>query len=1190
MNMQKQKRKRGIILTSQGWQKLQDAKQKSELEENFGCRYTLEELGERAGLDPGTVAKVIEREATIDKRTVDFLFRAFSLELNQSDYTKPKPDLQEPEGLITNKCQDWGEEVDVSVFYGRTEELAKLEQWIIPDRCRLVALLGMGGIGKTTLSVKLVKQIQDKFEYVIWRSLRDAPSVKVILANLIQFLSDEQKTETDLPESLGERISRLIDYLRQHRCLLILDNAESILRCGSRAGLYREGYEGYGELFRQVAETTHQSCLVLTSREKPKEVASLEGEALPIRSLQLSGLKEVEGQEIFKIKGLTSSEDEFKTLVKHYAGNPLALKIVATTIQDLFNGKIVEFLKQETAVFGDIRELLDQQFERLSDLEKEIMYWLAINREQVSLAELREDIILPFPQPKLLEALESLRRRSLVEKNEALFALQPVVMEYVTYRLIEQVGKEIVTLQIALFRSHALMKATAKDYVRDTQIRLIVKSMINWLLTVFGSKTSIEKQLVKILVLQRKELPLQPGYVGGNIFNLLCQLQTDFSGYDFSHLTVWQADLKSVNLHNVNFAHANLAKSVFTETLGGIFSVAFSPDGKLLATGDTNGGVHLYQVADGKQLLIYKGHTGCVWSVSFSPDGDILASGGNDNTVKLWDIRDSKCRKTLHGHSSVVLSVAFSPDGNTLASSSGDQTVKLWDVCSGQLLRNLHGHINWVLSIVFSPNSYTLASCSDDNTVKLWDVRDGKCLKTLQGHSSAVSSVVFSPDCHTLASSSDDNTVKLWNVRDGKCLKTLQGHTNGVQSVSFSPDGHILVSGSDDQTVRCWNVRDGKCCKILQGHNSAVLSVAFSSDGYTLASGSLGQTVHCWDVRDGKCLMTLLGYTNGVFSVAFASQRCANSPQGTTLVSGSEDQMLHFWDVHEGKCLMTLQGHTSRIRSVAFSPDGQVLTSGSDDKTVKLWDVRAGKCLMTLQGHTSLVWSVAFSPDGQLLASSGDDQTVRCWDVREGKCLMTLQGHTSRVLSVAFSPDGQLLASSGDDQTVRCWDVRDGKCLMALQGHTSRVWSVAFSPDGQLLASGSDDQTVKLWDVREGKCLMTLQGHTNGVWSVAFSPDGQVLASGSQDQTLKLWDVRDGKCLTTLQGHTNGVWSVAFSPDGYMLSSGSHDQMIKLWDVFTGECLKTLTSKRPYEGMNITGVTGITPAAISTLQALGALA
>lgn len=362
------------------------------------------------------------------------LFKTFGLALEQSDYCRPKPNFDlEQQGM--NPRSYWEETVDVSVFYGRTEELNTLEHWILKERCRLVAILGMGGIGKTTLSVKLAEQIQHSFEFVIWRSLRNAPPVKEILDNLIQFLSHEQKI--DLTENVGEQVSRLMDCLRSKRCLLVLDNLETILASGNCAGHYREGYEGYGEILRRVGEERHQSCLVLTSREKPHRFGAIEGKTLPVRSLHLAGLNEAEGQAILKTKGFSGADNSSTVLVNRYSGNPLALKIVATTIKDLFDSNINEFLTQGTAIFGDIRELLEQQFDRSSALEKEIMYWLAVNQEPVSLSELREDIVSSITQQKLLEALESLERRCLIEQSSARFTLQTVVMEYVTNRLVE---------------------------------------------------------------------------------------------------------------------------------------------------------------------------------------------------------------------------------------------------------------------------------------------------------------------------------------------------------------------------------------------------------------------------------------------------------------------------------------------------------------------------------------------------------------------------------------------------------------------------------------------------------------------------------------------------------------------------------------------------------------------------------
>jgi WD40 repeat protein len=1108
---------------------------------------------------------------------------------------------------------DWGEAVDVTTFYGRQEELATLTQWIITDRCRLVSLLGMGGMGKTALSVKLSEQLQGHFQYLIWRSLRNAPPLETLLVDIIKFLSEEQETEVTLPATLEGRINRLMDYLRSARCLVVLDNMETILRGGDRAGSYQTGYEGYGVLLKRIGESRLESCLLLTSREKPKELVPLEGDALPVRSLPLQGMTGTDGQSILKAKGtLSGSEADWISLVERYAGNPLALKMVATTIRELFDGDITDFLTQGTAVFDDIRALLDQQFARLSTLEKTVMYWLAIAREPVSLAELQDDMVPSVPKAELIEAIGSVGRRSLIEKRSATYTQQPVVMEYMTQQFIEQICDELnhwqtvisaavgevnstqsldAPLSIPLFHRHALIKAQAKDYIRESQTRLILAAIADFLSATFRSTSVIETHLQQILLTLKQSFSAVPGYAAGNIINLLRHLNLNLANYDFSHLTVWQAYLQDVSLHDANFTQANLAKSVFAQTLGSILSVTFSPDGKLLAASDADGRIRWWQVATGKQLFSSKEDTSWVWSVAFSPDGELLASGCEDRIIRLWNVKTGQCVQELQEHTNIVWAIAFSPAGNLLASGSEDQTVKLWDIETGECLDTLEGHTGGICTITFSPDAQFVASGGTDQTIRIWHLETRQCVQVLEGHTNRVFSIAFRPQSdtssitshqmgHQLVSSGDDQTARLWQVDSGECLRVLT-HSSRIWEIAFSPSGQLLASSSDDQLVRLWDIETGKLLKTLHGHMSRVWSVAFSPDRELLASGSDDQTIRFWEVSTGQCLRTFQGHHNWVWSVAF-------SADGQWIASGSEDHCIRLWQVATGDCHHVLSGHTGRVWSVALSPDTQLVASSSDDQTIKLWDIATGRCRKTLRGHMRPIRTVAFSPDGSLLASSSSDESMRIWDVSTGQCLKTLQGHTSWVYSVVFTRDGKWLITGSQDQTIRLWEIQTGTCLKVLQGHEQSVFSVAMSPDDRLLASSSHDQTIRLWDVETGHCRQVVQAHNGQVLCVAFHPDGSLLASGSSDQTVKIWQVETGNCLNTLEGHTNWIYAIAFSPEGDYLATGSEDETIRLWDVKTGECLKTLRVKRLYEGMQITDITGLTDAQKAALKALGA--
>jgi WD40 repeat protein/DNA-binding Xre family transcriptional regulator len=1171
-------------------------------------------LAEDVGLALATVSNFLTGKP-VDHATFEELCQKLALDWKEiADLNFEVPSHATSKGGLKkskSKRQDWGEAIDVSVFYGRTEELSKLRQWIVNDHCRLITLIGMGGIGKTTLSVKLAHLLQDQFEYLIWRSLHNAPPIQELLTDLISFFSKSQ--ETPLPETLDGKFSRFMQYLRSSRCLLFLDNAESIFRSDERAGTYQQGYEGYGQLLRCVGETHHQSCLVLTSREQPREINFKKGKNSPIRSLRLSGLTQSEGQALLAEKDFSVTEDQCRALVEYCAGNPLALRIVATTIQDLFDGNAEQFLQQGTIVFGDISDLLAQQFNRLSTLEQQVMYWLTINREWVSFAELQADIVPVISQRELLETLESLHLRSLIEKKSGNFTQQPVVMEYIIDRFIEQICQEIQTREISLLDSCAFIKAQAKDYIRDTQIRLILKPIADKLLNLFGAQENVQNSLNQILSKLRAVSYRKPGYVAGNILNLLWQLHVDLRGYDFSNLTVWQAYLQGMKLHQVNFSNSDLSKSSFTRTLGSILSATFSPDGKLLATGIDNE-ICLWEVTNIKQIMTCKGHTSWVQSLAFSPDKNLLASGSNDQTIRLWNIHTAQCWQIFQGHGSSVRCLAFSPDGAVLASGSNDQTIRLWNIHTTQCWQILSGHTNRVIFVAFSANGKILVSAGEDQTIRVWDVDTGQCLRILTTHINWVQSIALSPDGQTLVTASDGTTVQFWNVVSGECMRTLPDHNSYVWAVALNSDGTTLATGSEDKTVKLWDVLTGECLQILHGHSdspkgdsfaSRVWLVLFHPDGQTLVSASDNQTtLKLWDIQTGKCLRTLEGYSNWVLSVAL-------SPNGTMLASSSEDQMVRLWDVQTGECLRTLQGHTNFVSSVTFAPQNtdvaqvgkrvtsyeetqkqqknQILASGSDDTTVKLWDVSTGECFQTLWGHSSWVNSVTFSPDGRILASGSRDQTVKLWDWHTGECLHTLEGHIHTVKTIAFHPQGTTLASGSDDNTLKLWDVSTGICLQTFQGHDDWVLSVVFSPCADILASASGDQTIKLWDVSTGQCIQTFQGHTYRVRTIVFSPDGKTLASGSDDQTLKLWDVNTGANLKTFQGHHKAVRSVVFSSNAPILVSGSEDETIKLWDIQTGECLQTMRIDRPCEGMNIKNAIGLTTSQKNTLIALGAV-
>ena len=345
-------------------------------------------------------------------------------------------------GYVANQYPpDWGNAIDVSLFYGRTRELTQLEQWSIIDGCRVILLFGMGGMGKTALSVKLAQRVRYQFEFLIWRSLKNwqlsdrPPSFPTLLNDLIRYFSQQQESSSMVD------CADLLNYLVNHRCLLVLDSWETVLAEGVHDGSYAEGYQVYSDFLRQVGAIDHQSCVILTSREKPKEIAVMEGENHPVRSWELTGLGAWEGQEIFLARNAaTELELDWNAIVQRYSGNPFALEIAATIIRNLFSGNISylsEQLHQEATLFNDICQLLEQHLKRLSDVEKQVVNYLTASHEPVTITHIIQAVDPEVTWTEMQEVLQSLKRRSLIKIDTMYCSLQPLLMEYLSTQVEE---------------------------------------------------------------------------------------------------------------------------------------------------------------------------------------------------------------------------------------------------------------------------------------------------------------------------------------------------------------------------------------------------------------------------------------------------------------------------------------------------------------------------------------------------------------------------------------------------------------------------------------------------------------------------------------------------------------------------------------------------------------------------------
>ena len=501
---------------------------------------------------------------------------------------------------------------------------------------------------------------------------------------------------------------------------------------------------------------------------------------------------------------------------------------------------------------------------------------------------------------------------------------------------------------------------------------------------------------------------------------------------------------------------------------GFVYTLAFSPDGRHLAYAVTNDD-RMFVICDAhslKKIRVVRGNASHIHRLRYSPDGRLLLVGYTDGSVKFWDVATFAQVRSIDAHPGPVYDLAFSPDGSRFASSGFDGTVGVWQAATGKRVLRLRGHTGLALGVAFSPDGTRIASTGYDKTVRVWDANTGEEKITLRGHDDTVCSVAFSPDGNLLLSASFDREARLWNAAPlqrptGPGLFTIAGHKDRVNAVAFSRDGRLLASASWDMSVRLWDGWTGAAMRTLTGHKGAVWGISFSPDGKRLASASWDRTVKVWDVATGDELLTFAAHGTPVNEVAF-------SPDGKSIVSADIEGIIKIWDAATGKERTAYTGNLFPAMAVAFSPDGQRVAFGSGDRAVRVWQPARGRTVFKLEGHQGLVRNVAFSPDGKYLASASWDRTAKVWDVTTRKELWTLRGHTDRVQSVAFSPDGSRLATASEDKTVRVWDTATGREILPARRHHGVVWSVCFSPDGKRLVTGcwSSVGQVKTWDAQ----------------------------------------------------------------------------------------------------------------------------
>lgn len=1059
-------------------------------------------------------------------------------------------------------------------FLPRPELLEALRHEIINEgdgaRASLIAIRGMGGVGKTVLAQAAChdEAVRDAFpDGVLWANVGRSPKNEH-LCEQIRELAKALDDTLESYDTLQGCQNQLRTTLSDRSALIVLDDVWD---------------PNHVQLFNVDAPR----CRLLLTTRSQAVVTGTNAREFPV---QLMG--ENESRELLARKSGLNRQDlppEAAKIVQRCAGLPLALSMLGARA------------RKGGSEWARIVDALDRgKAERVSLKLSDYRYANLYETTQVSIESLPEEFQLryldlavfpantPIPQ-KVLETLwgltgddvdelvESWVEASLASRVETQIVLHDLQLDYVRKKAGDT--RDLHRRLLDAYRIKAAydwpsgpddgyyfsqLKYHMLEAGETIELRRLLlnpewirarleKKGISSLLADYDlpSPDPVLVQVQQALQLSAHVLSRSPDQIAGQTFGRLrsCafgEIQEFLARIRNTESAPWLEPLGQSLWQPGAVLVCTLAGHS-----GAIKAIAMQMDGKRVVTASDDHTLKAWNIESGTEVFTLRGHRAPVNAVALSRDGRIGVSTSYDRTMKVWDLETGAELRTLTGDSHLVNAVALTADGKRLVSASYTRQIKVWDLGSGTELHTLAGHTGWVNSVVITPDSRYAISASQDKTMKVWDLETGTLVLTMAGHSESVNDAVITPDGKKIVSISSDMTLKVWDLKTGAHLRALAGHTGAVTAVAITEDGEQAISASEDNTVRVWNLKSGELCRILTGHLSPVHALLLMRDGKRAISLSDDKSLKIWDLVNGNELESVAAYSGPVNAVLAASDG-----RRVVSINGAEGSTLKVWDFESKFDTHTLVAHSQMVNAVAISPDGMWIVSASSDKTLRVRELKTDRYVHTLTGHAKAVNSVAITPNGMRIVSASADATIKVWDLITGLETHTLIGHTRSIDHIAITADGKQVVSAACDRTLRLWDIDLGRELAVLTGHSGWVRHVVITKDGRRAVSASYDRTARIWNLQEGTLLHTLAGHEGWVNAVAVSSTGLVV-SASYDQTLKVWDMESGKHIHTLSGHTSSVSAVSITADGKQAISASHDHTLKVWDLETGSHLHT---------------------------------
>ncbi len=1057
--------------------------------------------------------------------------------------------------------------------YFEREELEYINRLI--EEKKILVLYGMGGIGKTTLLTGLIKEeIFNKTAYFDLKNKDDFADVaKDILRDVFN--------ETILNDDSQELIEKLVGYIEKNSILLVFDNMESIMDIGDNSGKILEEYRGYSDFFERILQIDSMSTIILSAREK----IMLGNRYYDKYALyKLEGITVSQAQVLLKDYKLKGDDVIWEYFVTSYSGNPMSLKIVAYEIKEYFNANIKTFL-EDPEIPHELEDLLNEQFERFSFLEKIILFWCAVERGSINERFLCSKIVgIDFSPALMHRMFQNIVNHCFLEAEQEMedirlrfYHLQPVIMDFLSQKLVHILANEIEKCQPKFISYIPLVDTVAKEYILNTQKEMFLYPLKDSILR-FG-----EIECNHYLTELCKKIGNVRSYTVGNIISILSTYNEVISGWDFSSKFILNADLRHIKIVDCNFQNATFENVLLMHTFGNLIDAKFSYDDSLILGGATDYNIYAWDSRDLSFKFRLGDHTD--WVRSVDSNHRYIASASNDEYVCVYDYNDYSMIGKFH-EGSRVRKVVLSKEPDEYVYSSGDsKIIHQWCLADSSCKTFVgHGNVIWDFEIIEINEIFYIISVSDDKTAILWSVQDGIGEKILE-YSCGIRTVKYDRKYQRLFMGCENGDIIVFSMQNRNIIQILKEHEGIVWGIDYDEKHEKLVSCSSDKHVIIWECSETRCCKrkVLDAHSSAIWNVHYNSDGTLFVTTGDDYEFKVWDANKYRMMYAVKGYTNLLRNIH------VSNVNGTIYVAGDDTNIREYDLTLQDKAKRFFSGHTNRVRHIDVSNDGKKMLSCGDDGSVILWNLVTYE-KKYYRGHEKRVWSVCFI-DNTHFASAGEENDIYLWETNKSNPIAFLRGHTNWIWDISYNATQKMLISAGEDNTCRLWDVQERKEIHCFVEHKKWLFAASFDVFGRYAITASADHTANIYDINKRELICTLSGHKGWVWSAIFIEEN-IVATGSQDSTIRIWKIdyeqKMAICEKTLNKHTSWVVSLEYSKELKLLYSASADETVKIWSTDNYQYLGELQIDKPYDRMKIAGVKGLTDSEKLSMLRLGA--